>query len=147
MRVTFVPKITNYIGQPMIREVGVIRPPSDFLDLISTYSTKSRLVMDVEGQQGKHEIFFRGPIGLLRKVGDKTVWRSLDLRNLHVFLTDKDKAGNLKVQEEQNPEAVITLIFSDMKERDMAHVKLGTWMSYWETIKTNRVIENELRGF
>lgn len=147
MRVSFVPKITNYIGSPIIREVGVIRPPADFFDLISTFCSSSKLTMEVDGQQEKHEVLFRGPFGIIRRLSDKKVLRTVDLTRLHVFITEKDKPKMLRVQDEQIPESVVTFVFADMRERDMAHVKLGTWMSYWETLKTNRVNSAERRGF
>ena len=147
MRVSIVPRITNYTGQAIIREVGVIRPPTEFLDLISEYCSSRRLAMHIEGQMNKCEFLFRGPYALVRSINTKTLLKTVDFTKLHVLLNDKDKPNILKLQEEQNPDIFTTLIFEDMKTRDMAHLKLGTWMSYWETLKTNRVNEDERRGF
>lgn len=147
MRVLLAPRITNYRGEPIAKEVGIVRPPTGFSDMVQILCTSKRITMQVEGYLGKSEIFFKGPYGIVRRLTDKKIQRILDFRTLHTFTAEKDKFSYLKMHEDLAPENSITFIFDNLKERDMIHLKLGTWMSYWETIKTNRVKTDKLRGF
>lgn len=146
MKVLLAPRITNYSGEPISKEVGIIRPPAGFQELINDYCISKRITMQLEGHLGKSEIHFKGPYGLIRRQSDKVIIKTFDLRTLHTFTAEKGKFSYLKMHEDLTPENTVTFIFENMKDRDMNHLKIGTWMSYWETVKTNRVEHDKLRG-
>lgn len=146
MRVQLTPRITNYSGEPISKEVGIIRPPSDFYQLLKTYCIDKKIQCQLESSMDFVEFIFKGPYALVRRSSDKLLMKTIDFRSLHNFTLDKTNDRILRMQEESLPDNNYTMVFSDIKARDMNHLKLGTWMSYWETIKTNRVIFTECRG-
>lgn len=90
---------------------------------------------------------FRGPYGIVRSKKDNRLVKLFDFRNLHSIISDRVNTNIMRICDEQTPDLLFGMVFVEMRERDMAHLKIGTWMSYWETLKTNKVDFAELRGF
>jgi hypothetical protein len=64
---------------------------------------------------------------------------SFDLRTLHSLISESE--NSLKIKEEQSGTEVVLLQFGERRTRDLAHLKIGTWMSYLESLKTNKVFD------
>lgn len=140
MRVSVTPRLANYCGGPLVRDVGIIRPPADFQTLIMSLCTDPKATVEVEAINERCYLSSKGPFLLVRQRVDKKVVKKFDLRNLHSLVTDRSSGVKIKLQDDQNPEQGVEFKTGDIRERDLLHLKLGTWCSYWESMKTNKVL-------
>ena len=140
MRVLVVPRIANYTGAAIVREVGIIRPPAEFQQLISTFCLAKNTSYLNEGTAERGYFSFCGPFMSWRAKSDNRILKKFDLRNLVSIITDRSSAIKLRVMEDQTPDNWVEIRASDIRERDLLHLKLGMWISYWESMKTNKVI-------
>ena len=138
VRVSVLPKIGNYAGKPILKEVGVVRPPEEFAQLVSVRlaGEGASLGCWLDGNQQPCRIGFKGPILKIVSVEDAVVC-SADLRTLHAIISEGD--NSLRIREEASNQEVVLLHFGERRTRDLAHLKIATWMSYLETLKTNKV--------
>jgi hypothetical protein len=134
------PKLANFTGNPIVRDVGIIRPPADFQSLIMSQCTDPKAFFEVEAINERCYLFSKGPYLLIRQKTDNKTVKKFDLRNLHSLITDRSSAVKIRLQDDQNPDLSIELKVADIRERDLLHLKLGTWCSYWESMKTNKVL-------
>lgn len=136
MRVSVIPKIGNYGGKPIIKEAGIVKPPEEFASLVQLRLAGQPLGCLIEGKQEPCQITFKGPIVHIKTIEDQSI-ASFDLRTLHSLISENE--NSLRVKEELSGQEVVLLHFGERRTRDLAHIKFGTWMSYLESLKTNKV--------